>query len=271
MSFLVLCQAAGGPVTTSAAAFDPKLYKMQLMGRGGQVAFILDVAATEASGAVLSHFDSRLWIIGRIRLDARTKLSADLNADRSWSDAELCLRAYARWGERALEHLHGDFCFGLWDEDRQSLFCARDRLGVRPMFYWNARDDWRFADSIASLRAHFSAPLSFDENWIGDFLQLGLNLDAKRSVFREIRRFPAAHEFSVGFQGTGWRRYWTLELAEPLFYRDKRQYIDQFRDLLETAIRDRLPEGRVGILLSGGLDFRRLRRRLRNLWESLPV
>ena len=109
-------------------------------------------------------------------------------------------------------------------------------------------------NSIASLRAHFSAPLSFDENWIGDFLQLGLNLDAKRSVFREIRRFPAAHEFSVGFQGTGWRRYWTLELAEPLFYRDKRQYIDQFRDLLETAIRDRLPEGRVGILLSGGLD-----------------
>ena len=128
---------------------------VQVLGRGRQVAFIGSQpgsALPREDATCRDVFDGRFWLIGRVRLDAREELCSIISgseaAFQEQSDSLIFLRAYARWGDRCLDHLRGDFCFALWDEDRQRLFCGRDQLGVRPLFYAAQRNSWIVSDSL---------------------------------------------------------------------------------------------------------------------------
>ncbi len=192
-------------------------------------------------------------IVGRIRLDGRKELAERLGQENC-DDAELCLRALAKWGDSFLDHLAGDFCFALWDEARGRLLAARDQLGVRSLFHARAGNSWILSDSldwIASCRPRDGA---LDEYWIADFLSFGYGLEFDRTVWRDIRRLPPAHVMSVSKPGMELRRYWRLVLEEPLYLRDHRQYGERFHELALRAVADRLPPGRVGVTMSGGLD-----------------
>ena len=84
--------------------------------------------------------DGRLWVVADARIDARTDLIAELarrgeEAARTATDVELVLRAYRAWGVQSVEHLLGDFSFAVWDAAEGRLFCARDHLGVKPLFH----------------------------------------------------------------------------------------------------------------------------------------
>src|SRR5207253_3226492 len=86
--------------------------------------------------------DGQVWIVADARVDARPELIDELRAagheaTRDISDVELILRAYSAWQEGCVDHLWGDFTFGVWDGPRKHLFCARDHMGVKPLFYAN--------------------------------------------------------------------------------------------------------------------------------------
>lgn len=246
---------------------DPRPFQaagddIEILGSARRVAFVCakagaSLVAGEASG--IRDLGGRYWIVGRIRLDARNELRS-LLLDRikgpsgDVSDAELCLHAYATWGDGFVDRLAGDFCFVLWDDARNRLVCARDQLGVRSLFYAEAAGGWLVGDSLDWIASRASVAGDLDDAWIADFLTAGHSLEFERTVYRHIRRLAPAHVLTISESGATVRRYWQLDIQEPLYFRDRRVYTERFLDLVSKSIADRLPAGRVGISMSGGLD-----------------
>lgn len=235
---------------------------VKLFGDSGRTAFICSSAGssgTPGEKCAIHSLGSRYWIVGRIRLDGRldlqTRLAAQIGDHAGViPDALLCLHAYAKWGERFVEFLAGDFSFVLWDDERQSLIGARDQMGVRLLFHARTEDSWFISDSLDWMAARTSISRELDDYWIADFLTTGCSREFERTVYRDIRRLAPAHVIRLGDGGATIRAYWRLDIAEPIHFRDPRTYAERFRELLSLAIADRLPDGRVGISMSGGLD-----------------
>jgi asparagine synthase (glutamine-hydrolysing) len=125
---------------------------------------------------------------------------------------------------------------------------------VRSLFHVDAGHSRFVSDSLHWIVSAASFSHELDEHWIADFLSIGHGLDVERTVYRQIRRLAPAHVLKFSDAGAATRRYWRLEIGDPLHYRDRRQYAERFLELLSLAIADRLPAGRVGISMSGGLD-----------------
>jgi asparagine synthase (glutamine-hydrolysing) len=199
----------------------------------------------------------RTTIIADCRIDSRDELVRGLNehgrpVDSDSPDPEFILQAYAAWGVTCVDHLLGDFSFAIWDEQRQTLYCARDHIGIKPFFYAEIGSALVISNDLACLRA--AAPDDLDEIAIADFLVHGQPLDLDRTSFKAIRRLPPAHVLIASSHRIVVRRYWTWPLEDEIRYGRRREYIDHFVDLLETATRDRLRTERIGVFMSGGLD-----------------
>jgi asparagine synthase (glutamine-hydrolysing) len=188
------------------------------------------------------------------RIDNRQDLIQKLEASQTATDEELILLAYEAWGEECVEHLLGDFAFAIWDADRKRFFCARDHFGVKPFFYAHAGDSFIFSNNINTLRQDPRVSDSLNEAAIADYLIFGLNQDPSSTTFRDIQRLPAAHTLTFANNSITTRRYWTLEIPEAIRFRDDRDYVERFNELLTTAVADRLRTDRVAISMSGGLD-----------------
>jgi asparagine synthase (glutamine-hydrolysing) len=204
--------------------------------------------------------DEGTYVVADARLDARNDLLAALGAGGQQtspdtaSDAELIACAYRRWGEDCVQHLLGDFMFAIWDGRRCQLFCARDQLGVKPLFYAHRGNTVIVSNSLECVRLHPAICNALHEPAIADFLLFGSNQDAGTTSFRDIRRLPAAHSLTWKGDGPHCRRYWTLPIEEPLQLRRAGEYSERLRALLDEAVRDRLRTRRVAVLMSGGVD-----------------
>lgn len=203
--------------------------------------------------------DGRVWIVADARVDGRRDLVRALDGAAESvlgraSDAELILRAYLRWGEQCVERLLGDFAFAIWDGPGQRLFCARDHMGVRPLYYASVGRWLVIASALKALRLHPQVSDRLRDVAIADFLLFGWNQDAATTSFHDIQRVPPAHTLTWSDAGLTIRRYWTLPVEEPLYLRSDRDYVDQYRELVRQAVSDRLRTDRVSVLMSGGLD-----------------
>ncbi|MBS0221224.1 MAG: hypothetical protein JSR91_10820 [Proteobacteria bacterium] len=230
--------------------------RVAVVGAGQRLALLSSYdAPVDDEWRGIASLADRVWIAGRLRLDRRAALRDRLRADRQASDADLCLLAYAAWGERFVEEIAGDFSFVLWDETRGVLVAARDQFGVRALFHATAGGRQLVSDSLSWLASRPEIDRALDDHWIGDFLAMGRSLDFQRTVFAGIARLPPGHVLTLADAGARTRAYWTLDVPEPLHYRDGRQYAEHFRALVAEAVTDRLPaSGRVGVSMSGGLD-----------------
>ena len=259
MSFLAIFNCDGTPIDSEVIGgwYEDISINLKLLGPTHQAAMLWSVpdATSERTGACHAvELAGRYRLLGRIRLDRRDDLRMLLAMPETEPDAVLCLRAYGRWGERCVEHLRGDFCFVVWDEIEQKLFCARDQLGVRPLFYGSTKTSWVVSDSLDLVALHSGLTEDLDDFWVADFLTMPFCLDFDRTVYKHLKRLAPAHALMVSRDGSMIKRYWSLALDEPIFYRRRSQYIDHFHAVLARAIKDRLPDGRVGISMSGGLD-----------------
>jgi len=204
--------------------------------------------------------DGQRWIVADARVDARQDLIAELRAraqedlTSGATDMELILRAYCVWGEDCVTHLLGDFTFAVWDEPRQRLFCARDHLGVKPFAYAQIGQTVVLSNTLDCIRLHPAVSRDLNDAAIADFLLFGANQEFDTTSFRDIRRLPPAHCITWSKETTRRRRYWTLPVEEPVYFRRDAEYTERFTELLQAALRDRLRTRRVGVLMSGGLD-----------------
>jgi asparagine synthase (glutamine-hydrolysing) len=193
------------------------------------------------------------------RLDGREELAAALGIPISrlsdFGDSDLILAAYRRWGARCTEHLLGDFVFVIWDSGKRELFCARDHLGIRQL-YFCARDGVFLASNdIRSLLSHPATSGRINEDAVADFLvNWGLE-DEQSTFFSDINKLPPAHTLTVSAIGIRKACYWCAADSPPVHFSDGRDYPARLRELLELAVRDRLRSAYpVSSHLSGGLD-----------------
>ena len=203
--------------------------------------------------------DGHTWIVADARVDAQQDLIAELLAkgqsvQPGTTDVELILRAYIVWGEDCVEHLLGDFAFGIWDGPRQCLFCARDQMGVKCFYYAHLGSHVIFSNSIGCIRQHPTVSGRLNDLAIADVLLFERNLDQATTSFADIQRIPPAHKATWSIDGIRQSRYWTAPIEEPVFYKRADDYIDRLMELLRGAVSDRLRTQHMGILMSGGID-----------------
>ncbi len=233
---------------------------VETFGGGRRAVFVHSNAGSygvQGEPCMAASLGGRYWIVGRVRLNARRELQARLAVGEGaapLSDAELCLHAYAAWGERFVEFLSGDYAFVLWDNARQRLLGVRDQLGTRALFHARIGDAWFVSDTLDWIIQQPSVSQELDDYWIADLLTLGFCREFERTVYRAVQRLAPAHVLRLDEAGPHIRRYWRLEIVEPVYFRDRATYTERFRDLLSQAIADRMPPGKVGISMSGGLD-----------------
>lgn len=203
--------------------------------------------------------EERYWIVADARLDAREELIEELRhneqgANSGAPDCELILRAYAVWGEGCVDHLRGDFSFAIWDKEHQKLFCARDHFGIKPFYYANISSLLVLSNTLNCIRRHPSVSGRLNDLAIADFLLFDMIREPGVTSFADIQRLPPAHTLVWEEGGISVRRYWTLPMSEPLHYKKPGECVEQFRELLDRAVGDRLRADSVGVLMSGGLD-----------------
>ncbi|GAC1664466.1 MAG: lasso peptide isopeptide bond-forming cyclase [Candidatus Acidiferrum sp.] len=203
--------------------------------------------------------DGKVWLLGDVRLDGRDELRRRLGSrgasfPEGLTDEELILQAWRTWGPGCLPLLLGDFSVALWDSEAQRLVCARDLIGLRPFYYAQAGGRLYFSNTLSTLRLPPEISYELDGDFIGDFLLEGWCFDPERTAFREIRRLPPGHLLEFSREGLQVKRFTELAVEEPFPSARKGQYVEEFRALFESAVRDRLPAGRSAIFMSGGLD-----------------
>mgnify|MGYP000622149333 CR=1 FL=1 len=250
-------------IESRLATRGPDEQASRILGPGGNVGLAHAMFRTTFEAAREHQpctLDGSVWIAGHIRVDARQELTRRLEESgcpnaRQATDAELVLHAYQIWGEDCPRHLLGDFSFALWDERNRKLFCARDHLGIRPLFYCQTGGAWIVSNALEAIRLYPDVPDELDDLWVADFLMFGQSSEFDHSVYRAVKRLPPGCTLTVTANGDATlRRYWQLEIGEPVYLKRHEEYEEQFRELVSLAVADRLRQPRTGIWLSGGLD-----------------
>ena len=175
----------------------------------------------------------------------------------SEGDTEVILKAYDRWGEACVERLYGMFAFGLWDEKHQRLLLARDRIGIKPLYYAEAPDRLRFASTLPALLAAGDVDTAIDPVGLHHHFTLHAVVPAPRTILRGVRKVPPATTLTFGPDGrVRSRRYWALRARRPDPPLAEADWVAATHAALLRAVERRLKiaDVPVGVLLSGGLD-----------------
>ena len=189
--------------------------------------------------------------------ELRKELQARGHHFFSNGDTEVILKAYAEWGADAPKHLLGMFAFAIWDMRNKTLFLARDRMGIKPLYYAQTGNSFRFASNTQALLTTTGIDISLDPLAIHNLFSLHAVVPAPRTVLKGIRKLPPAHSLTIHADGRQeLQRYWNLVARRPAEPRSEPEWIAAIHEALKTAVRRRnnIADVPVGVLLSGGLD-----------------
>jgi asparagine synthase (glutamine-hydrolysing) len=185
------------------------------------------------------------------RLDNADELRAEFG--REVDDAELVARAYERWGENAVHHLLGDWCFAAWHPRERRLVLARDQYGGTAMLYFASERMFAFAPSAKALFA-VGVPRQLNELRISQLLSFW-TVDGAATAFEGVRRLQPSFLATVANGAANVRQYWRLEDSPPVHFTSDDDYVARFVELFANAVRVRLPANEpVATQLSAGLD-----------------
>ena len=176
---------------------------------------------------------------------------------QSHSDTEVILNAYAQWGKACVEKLHGMFAFAIWDKQKQQLFLARDRMGIKPLYYFKTEREFYFASNPQALMQSEACDTRIDSASLHHMFTLHAVIPAPGTLFQGVRKCAPAHTMTLDAQGhLVEERYWDLTAQRPQIVRSDREWKDAIHDALLQAVKKRLTiaDVPVGVLLSGGLD-----------------
>lgn len=169
------------------------------------------------------------------------------------SDTEVVLHAYAQWAEDCVERLNGIFAFAIWEHKKRKLFLARDRIGVKPLFYSLHDGGFLFASEIKTILAYPTMKSEIDREGIFEIILLGPGRTPGCGVFRNIEELePGCYGYY--FDGRwNWKRYWKLQ--DRYHKENFEETAEQVRYLLTDSIRRQMvSDVPIGTFLSGGLD-----------------
>jgi asparagine synthase (glutamine-hydrolysing) len=237
------------------------------VGLGSARLSIIDLSGGQQP---ITNEDQTLWIVfnGEIfnYVELRPELEAKGHRFATNSDTETILHLYEDYGQRCLDYLNGQFAFAIWDTRDQSLFLARDRLGIRPLFYTVADQTLLFGSEIKAILSDPLVRAEIDPLALDQIFTFWSTL-SPYTVFRDIFDVPPGHYMMVEQGKITVERYWDLDFPEAGSGQGNNahpdrfttpaldEYLAQFRELLIDATQIRLrADVPVGAYLSGGLD-----------------
>jgi asparagine synthase (glutamine-hydrolysing) len=233
------------------------IYRDEHAGLGSVRLSIIDLAGGDQP---ISNEDDTLWIVfnGEIFnfLELREQLERQGHRFRTHSDTEVILHLYEEHGPACLNRLNGQFAIALWDAARHTLLLARDRLGVRPLFYGQHDGRLIFGSEVKAILACPAMEARIDPLALRQVFTYWSVLPP-RTIFSGIKELPPGHYLTAcpGEEPGAPVPYWGLHFEEPATARDAQEYAAELEDLLLDATRIRLrADVPVGAYLSGGLD-----------------
>jgi asparagine synthase (glutamine-hydrolysing) len=232
-----------------------KLLNSHKVGLGHCRLSIIDLSAN--GHQPMQNENGTLWVTYNGEIynfsDIRKKLVALGHVFHSETDTEVILHAYEEWGFSCFQNFRGMFAFGLWDEKSKELILARDRLGIKPLFYYHDNEKLIFASELKAILAHTDIDLSIDQTAIFDFLSFGNFIPAPKTPYRNIKKLLPGHYLKYKDGKVEIQSYWQLNF-HPMEI-DQAEAIHNFLDLLDETIKLHLvSDVPLGVLLSGGLD-----------------
>ncbi|NIR32693.1 MAG: amidotransferase 1, exosortase A system-associated [Gammaproteobacteria bacterium] len=203
-------------------------------------------------GSVAVVYNGEIYNFEELRSD----LLARGHAFRTRCDTEVIVHAWEQWAERCVECFRGMFAFALWDRNRATLFLARDRLGIKPLYYAALTDGQvLFGSELKALLVHPALPRDIDPQAVEDYFAYGYVPDPK-SILKCARKLAPGHTMTLerGKPLRQPRRYWDLTFTE-LLGRDEGGFAGELIERLREAVRMRMvADVPLGAFLSGGID-----------------
>jgi len=189
--------------------------------------------------------------------ELRVELESLGHRFHSRTDSEVVLKALAQWGERALLRFNGMFALALWDKQRQRLLLARDRYGIKPLYYRWCGDTLLFGSEIKALRAHPAFRSEMDSEALIEYLTFQ-NYFTNRTLFKDVHLLPAGTCMwidAAGRQRPEASRYWDFSFSEPERHASDSEWLEELDRLMRQAVsRQLVSDVDVGAYLSGGMD-----------------
>ncbi|MCC6534000.1 MAG: asparagine synthase (glutamine-hydrolyzing) [Burkholderiales bacterium] len=189
--------------------------------------------------------------------ELRIELEALGHQFKSRTDSEVVLKACAQWGEQALQRFNGMFAFALWDKAARRLLLARDRYGIKPLYYAWFGDTLLFASEIKAMRTHARFRAALDHEALVEYLTFQ-NFFTDRTLFEGVRLLPAAAYMWVDATSTSCpapQRYWDFNFVEPEQSAPAEEYLEELDRLMRQAVsRQLVSDVDIGAYLSGGMD-----------------
>ena len=240
-------------VITHRGPDDEGFYINQHVGLAMRRLSIIDLSTGKQP---ISNEDGQIWIVfnGEIynHKDIRTELESKGHQFKTKTDTEAIVHAYEEYGESCVQKLNGMFTFAIWDNRKKTLFLARDRIGIKPLYYLFDRNRLIFGSEIKSILQAGDIPKRIDLQALDHFLTFEF-IPAPLSIFQDIKKLPPGHTLLLKNNETWIRSYWDVELKsngkEPI------QVKKNLRELLQDAVKVRLmSDVPLGAFLSGGVD-----------------
>lgn len=197
-----------------------------------------------------------VWVVynGEIYnfLQVRKELESRGHVFRTQTDTEIIVHAYEEYGDDCVSHFNGMFAFALWDAQKARLLLARDRLGIKPLFYWTDHSRLVFGSELKAVTAHPSVPRSVDLTALDLFLTLEY-IPAPRTIYQGIQKLPPGHILVLSQGKISIRQYWdvtpdTVTLTEA-------ECTEALAEMIQESVRLRMiSDVPLGVFLSGGMD-----------------
>jgi len=235
---------------------DEGVYTDGPVGIGMRRLSIIDVAGGHQP---ISNETGTIWIVfnGEIynHAEIRKQLEQRGHRYRTNSDTETIVHLYEEHGPDCVNHLRGMFAFAIWDRDKRTLFCARDRLGIKPFYYRLSRESFLFGSEIKVLLAHSGVRPQFHFPALPEFLAFGY-LSGEETFYEGVRKLMPGHWAEISENGEcKIQQYWDLDVSSTEPVRDEAYYVRTYREMLEQAVESHLmSDVPLGVFLSGGVD-----------------
>jgi len=234
---------------------DTGFYIDGKVGLGHRRLSIIDLS--EAGHQPISNEDGSIWLVFNGEIYNYIELISILrmrgHTFHSTTDSEVILHLYEDEGLRCLQSLNGMFAFILWDSRTQTMFAARDRVGIKPLYYYLDDNLFVCSSEVKGILAHPEISTAVDYQGLADYLYAGRTL-ANKTLFANVKQLMPAHFIFLNGSGVRIERYWNVAYR----YQEGRtnsQIVSEVRDLIDDAVRIHCrSDVPVGCHLSGGLD-----------------
>lgn len=205
----------------------------------------------------ITNEDGTVWIVFNGEIYNYRALRKDLEARghhfRTTSDTEVIVHLYEDMGQECVQRLRGMFAFAIWDTRRNALLLARDRLGIKPLYYAETTDGLIFGSELKALLAHSSVSRDISPKAIFEYFT-HFCIPGDLSIFENIHKLPAAHVLVYSNRRSSLTHYWHIQPA-PDYKPTEEEWVEELRSRLQDAVESHLvSDVPVGAFLSGGLD-----------------